>query len=408
VPGQQRKIEEVQGHMMLRLRGKLVPIVHLAEVLGLPLRHDWKLSMSRVLLLKSNTKIFGLIVDVIHEQEEILIKSIPRYLKGSKGYSGLTILGDGKVAMVLDTEGIATTAKLLLTEKHLQDLTVESMDIQSSMIEKQDLLLFKCSGSEIFGLHLSMISRVDEFDTRSIQIIGQNEYINFRGTMLRLIRLENYLPISKKTVTNHKQYVIIPKMTAAPIGIVIEKIQDTVEVVLHIHADGIKAHGLFGSTILQDRIILLLNLYELYELMIPGYALSNGRNQGEGKTLLVVEDTPFFAKMEQQYLEWAGYKVLLATNGQEALRILRHSHVDIVLSDLNMPIMNGITLVKTIRADEQLAKLPVIALVSSMANQEQDHLISEVGFDHYGCKFDRTDLLEKMLEVQSMGGGLFN
>jgi len=406
VPGQLRQIERIQGHQIVRLRDKLVPVVHLAEILGLPIKSRNCNGIARVLILKKNTKVFGLIVDGIHDQEEILVKPMPKYLKGMKGYSGLTILGDGKVAMVLDNESIGTAGKLILAEEHIQGLSAEKISIGSGR-ELQELLLFKCSGPETFGLSLPMIARVDELDPRNIQVVGDQEYMNFRGNALRLIRLADYLPVAKLQVDGQKLYVIIPKMVKNPMGIIIEKIWDTVEAELDIDTHELKVAGLFGSAILNDRIILLLNLYELFDMVAPeSFEIMNKRKmENMEKIVLLSEDTNFFAEMGKQYLQWAGYRVLAANNGREALSILRQHPVDVVLSDIHMPVMDGTTLVKTIRADEQLAKIPVIALTSSVVDKDQETLLMEAGFDAYECKFDRTHLLEKIVAVEHKRGG---
>jgi len=406
VPGQVGKIEMIQDHQVVRLRDKLVPIVYLAEILGLPIESRDCNRIARILILKKNAKVFGLIVDRIHDQEEILVKPMPKYLKGIKGYSGLTILGDGKVVMVLDTESIGTAGKLILAEEHIEGLSAEDLPV-SSMRDPQELLLFRCSGPETFGLSLAMIARVDELDSRNIQVVGGQEYMNFRGDVLRLIRLADYLPITNVQNDRQKRYVIIPKMVKHPIGIIIDEIQDTVEAELNIDTQEFKVTGLFGSAILNDRIILLLNLYELFDMVVPeSFELINRQTiHNQEKTVLLIDDTTFFVAMGKQYLEWAGYHVLTATNGREALGILKKCRVDIVLSDINMPVMDGTTLVQTIRADEQLVTLPVIALTSSVVNKGQETLLIEAGFDAYGCKFNRIQLLEKIIAVMQMRGG---
>ena len=406
VPGQGGGIQRIQGHQVLRLRDKLVPVVYLADILGLPIGPKGCNHIERVLILKKKAKVFALIVDGIHDQEEILVKALPRHLKGTKGYSGLTILGDGKVAMVLDTDNIGTAGKLILAEEHIQGLSIQEGSI-SSKGERQELLLFNCSGPEIFGLNLGMIARVDELYTSNIQVVGDQEYMNVRGKVLRLIRLADYLPVAQVQTEGKKLYVIIPKMVKNPMGIIVEKIQDTVEVELNVDAQGLKVPGIFGSIIVNDRIILLLNLYELFDIVAPeSFAIMNRRKmENNEKRILLIEDTIFFATLGKHYLEWAGYHVLTATNGREALSILRQYTVDIVLSDIDMPLMDGITLVKTIRADEQLAKLPVIALTSSLVSKGQETLLMEAGFDACECKFDRAHLLGKIVTVEQQRGG---
>ncbi|WP_378954697.1 chemotaxis protein CheW [Pelosinus sp. sgz500959] len=407
VPGQLRKIEMIQGHQVLRLRDKLVPVIHLADIFALPIEERLNHKITRVLILKNNGKVFGLLVDEIHEQEEILVKPLPRYLKGTKGYSGLTILGDGKVAMVLDIENIGTIAKLVLAEEHIQGMTTKNGMDYRSVREPQRLLLFTCSGSEIFGLHLAMIARVDELDVQKIQRVGNREYMDFRGQALRLIRLSDHLPISKAQTEGKKVYVIIPKMVKNPMGIIVEKIQDTVDVELEVDRKQFKEKGIFGSVILNESLVLLLNLYELFDVVesesLDG--ITQREVSGQGRTVLVIEDTPFYAEMEKQYLEQAGYRVIIATNGKDGLGIVRKHKIDIVLIDMNLPVMDGTTLMKTMRSDEQLSLLPIIGLTPSMVKQEQEKLILETGFDAYECKFNRDHLLEKIMNLQGLKGG---
>lgn len=407
VPGQLKKIEIIQGHQVLRLRDNLVPLIHLADVFGLPTENEVQTRIIRVLILKNNGKVFGLLVDEIHEQEEILVKPLPRYLKGIKGYSGLTILGDGRVAMVLDIENISMIAKLVLAEEHIKGLSIRNEMSHRRMGEGQRLLLFTCSGPEIFGLHLAMIARVDELDVRKIQRIGQREYMDFRGQAMRLIRLSDYLPISKSQIEGKKTYVIIPKMVKNPMGIIVEKIQDTVDVEVEVDTKQFKGKGIFGSSILNENLVLLLNLYELFDMVDSesSGSIVQGKCLGEEKTALVIEDTPFYAEMEKQYLEQAGYHVLITKNGKDGLMIVRKHKVDVVLIDMNLPVMDGTALMKTIRADEQLAALSLIGLTSSLMNEEQEKLMIEAGFDACECRFNRDYLLGKMMGLLYGRGG---
>jgi two-component system chemotaxis sensor kinase CheA len=108
-----------------------------------------------------------------------------------------------------------------------------------------------------------------------------------------------------------------------------------------------------------------------------------------------VEDTPFFLKVVKSYLEIAGYEVITAENGEEALNLLKQTCPDVVVSDIEMPIMTGIELVRAIRADERLKKLPVIALTSLRGESNKEKGL-RAGFDMYEYKLDRMRLLESL------------
>jgi len=432
-----RKIEYINNSEVLRLRGRFLPIIHLAEVLRLnrtyidnitgerkpenrkmlfnnrrvnsdvlvPKDQDMnkgndqrKPGMSnivRILVIKIGSRRLGLAVDAIHGSEEILVKTLPVYVKECKCYSGVTILGDGKTSMILDPSGIIEKANLHFYDSQDENQISKEVEERESIREHQNILLFKCSGPETLALDMSMVSRVEEIKVEEIEKIGDKEYIKFRGNALRVIRPEDFLPISKETNQKKKLFVIIPKLVNHPMGILIEKIQDTVQTGINIRQDdNITAKGLIGSTILGNKIVLLVNVYELFEIANPEqYKVIPIIKKGEKLKILLVEDTPFFQKLEKSYLEEAGYTVLLAQDGKEAMEILEIEKVDAVVSDINMPIMNGLELVRRIRANASIAMLPVIA-ITSLTGESQIKEGLAAGFDSYEFKLDRQKLLE--------------
>jgi two-component system chemotaxis sensor kinase CheA len=435
------KIEFIHDSEVLRLREHLLPVIHLADVLGLQrtyldpatgerkinrrialrdqryelpekcsnvpaaqaeadpdipqYRREISSNILRILVIKTGSLRYGIAVDVIHDGEEILVKSLPSYIKDCKCYSGVTILGDGRAAMILDPGGIIEKANLKYIKEQDQNI-IEKDQFTEQFHEQQNLLLFNCSGPETFGINMALVSRVGTVKNSQIEKIGDLDYIKFGEDSLRILHPEDFLPVGKGSSPKETHYLIIPKLVRYPMGIVIEHIIDTVQVSIHLDEESIKAKGLIGSTIINDRIVLILNLYELFEMADPvHYSMKDFERVTFGKTLLVVEDTPFFLKMERGYLEAAGYNVLTATNGKEALRIIQERKVDGVVSDIVMPVMDGIELVKKIREDKQLAHLPVIAL-TSLDGETQTRAGLDAGFDYYEYKLDRSRLLEKV------------
>lgn len=404
-----KKIEYVHNAQVLRLRGKLLPIVHLGKVLGLD-HKDTGMSLAtsditRILVLKVGSRRFGLVVDHIHDEEEILVKPLPSYFKSCQCYSGVTIMGDGKTAMILDPDGIINKANLRFTDEQAQKGQEESQDNDEELQELQNILLFKCSGEETFAIDLSLVSRVEEISPSQIETIGNKEYMKHRGEALRVIRPENYLPVTKKEGQHQeKLYVIIPKLVANPMGLMIEKIHDTVMTTIKLNKEDIKGRGLIGSTILNDRIVLLINIYEIFEMVSPeDYEDASLKNQNKELTILLAEDTPFFARLTKHYLEWAGYKVILAENGKDALDILYEHPIDLVLSDIQMPMMDGLELARQIRKNPNLAHLPMVAL-TSMTGDKDRKAGYEAGFDFYEFKLDKITILEVLKKAIKVRG----
>ena len=441
-----RKIEFINNNKVLRLRGRLLPIVHLADVIGLKRTyfdtdsHEFKeekrktilrsygsnesalvkksgenksrklVNILRVLVIKIGSRRIGLAVDVIHGGEEILVKPTPAFIKDCRCYSGVTIMGDGKAAMILDPEGIIEKANLRFTDENNDKTADSTIEVAEKIKENQNLLMFRGSGDEIMGLDMSLIARVEEISFKDIEKIGDIDYIKFRGDLLRVFRAEDYLALSKNKLSQRlrdrramkdpdkKLYVIIPKLISQPIGILTEEVKDTVQMKIVLNHEDRKIKGIIGSTILNEQIVLLINLYELLEMADPTNYVVEKLTDNKNIKVLLVEDTPFFLKLEKNYIEEAGYEVATAENGSEALNYLKGNKVDVVISDINMPIMDGIELVKRIRADKNLAKIPVIA-VTSLTGESQKKSGLEAGFDIYEFKLDRAKLLEALKKV---------
>lgn len=105
----------------------------------------------------------------------------------------------------------------------------------------------------------------------------------------------------------------------------------------------------------------------------------------EGWYVLIVDDEPDNLDVARRMLEKAGAHVLMAENGAEALNIINHQHVDFVLCDLSMPVMDGWMLIEELNQDRRLAELPVIALTAHAMNGDRERAI-QAGFVNYITK----------------------
>ena len=103
------------------------------------------------------------------------------------------------------------------------------------------------------------------------------------------------------------------------------------------------------------------------------------------KTILIVEDNEDNRLIYSQYLTPAGDRVVEAANGAEGLEAARREHPDIILMDISMPVMDGLTATRHIKADPALEGIPVVALTAhAMATDEQ--LARDAGCDAYVSK----------------------
>ena len=109
--------------------------------------------------------------------------------------------------------------------------------------------------------------------------------------------------------------------------------------------------------------------------------------------VLVVDDSITVRRVTQRLLQREGYRVALAADGLQALERLQQERPTVVLSDIEMPRMDGFDLVRNIRADARLSDLPVIMITSRIAEKHREHA-RELGVDHYlGKPYSEDELL---------------
>ena len=142
------EIESVHGVPVYRMRGRLLPLIYLNEELKLS-KHTRKEpdrdEAINIVVLQANDHPFGLVVNEIHDSEEIVVKPLSKQLRGLKVFAGATIMGDGKVALILDVVGLAQNASILSEARDhaLEENSTEALANQEqNQSEKRTFLLF--------------------------------------------------------------------------------------------------------------------------------------------------------------------------------------------------------------------------------------------------------------------------
>jgi two-component system chemotaxis sensor kinase CheA len=152
--------------------------------------------------------------------------------------------------------------------------------------------------------------------------------------------------------------------------------------------------GLAGSTVLDGgSLVLILDTRDLIGARRQTSVWTEERSVRQLR-LLVVDDSATSRTLERNILRSAGYNVTTATDGEEAWTVLKKEKIDLVVSDIEMPRLNGFELTRRIRADKDLEHLPVI-LVTSLGSEEHKQMGAECGADTYIVKgaFDQEELL---------------
>ena len=419
-PGEiSKKIGYVQEQEVLKIRGELLPLISLSKGLGIPvpvensstvgegqaeipikeaMQNESEVGIRdalRVLVVSAGNNRTGILVDSILGTEEIVVKPMPEYLSSVTVFSGATILGDGTVAMILDTHAFIQATRLMDLDKNVSSFVSE--EEAKSMVEQQSILIFDNGTDEQFAVTIPLIQRVDTITLDLIQYVGDKEYIEYRGQQIRVLRLSDYLPIQKPTYDSDSFNIIIPKETRIPVAILIHKVLDTRTMKIDLSEGSIHEKGIHGSTLINGKITLLLDLYTILEMGEPDslHFMRIEKHKLKNARVLLVEDTPMFMAVIREYLESAELDVTTAINGRLALDIMKSKQFDLILSDIEMPVMDGWEFIAAIRNSGKTANIPVIAL-TSLDDEETIKAGMEAGFNEWMLKLDKHKILNSI------------
>ena len=112
---------------------------------------------------------------------------------------------------------------------------------------------------------------------------------------------------------------------------------------------------------------------------------SGGTNQSASHKVLIVEDNVLNMKLFNDLLEAHGYTTLQVMDGLEVLQIARLHRPDLILMDIQLPVVSGLEITKRLKADEELRGIPVLA-VTAFAMQGDEEKIRQAGCDDYMTK----------------------
>jgi two-component system chemotaxis sensor kinase CheA len=441
------KIETVGDAAVVRLRGELLPLLDLSEMLGIektytdpkgekahrdrrentadrrskhhlttedalsdapapPVERKKKdrryhaASAINIAVVSAGAFKYGLIVDQLHDSEEIVVKPVGRHLKKCAAYAGATIMGDGKVALILDISNLAQMADLsTIFDAGQVAKAAKAAAADAAAKDKVALLTFKNGEREHFAAPLNLVERIERIQTAAIEQIGNKKIVQYRGGALPLYELAqvaDFSPLPEK----EQQEVIVFKVKDRELGLMVTPPIDAMELSLDIDPTTLKQTAISGSMIINKHTTLLVDIFKMVKTLNPDWFVQEANVAAEmaqdgEKIILFAEDSAFFRNQVKGFLEEDGFKIIEAEDGQIAWELLKErvDEIDLVLTDLEMPNMDGFEFTKRIKEDPQYAHLKVIAL-TSLASEAHIEKGKTVGIDDYQIKLDREKLMK--------------
>lgn len=272
------------------------------------------------------------------------------------------------------------------------------------------------TGGRLFAIPSAMIEQVMEIREKALnevrekgEAVWQDHHYPFHY-LPRLLGDQETQPETRRLY-----WVLLLRSGSQRVAVLVDEMRGNQEIVVkNVGPQMARLVGIAGATVLGDgQVVLILNPVALATRQhlinasiaagAPGVAQPEVPAVVHQPTVLVVDDSLTVRKITSKLLAREGYQVELAKDGVDALEQLIEKIPDVILSDIEMPRMDGFDLVRNIRADERLDKVPIIMITSRTADKHRNYAM-EIGANQYlGKPYDEDHLLRLLAEYTGRG-----
>jgi len=264
--------------------------------------------------------------------------------------------------------------------------------------------LFVRCGTSVFAFPLAVVEEIRRLRPDEIEDVGGKLLTRVRDVVTEVVRLDLQLALPALEPLNGYFHMVIVKVAGRHVGVVVEEVLGKDEIVIKNLGDYLRRVKLFpGTTIAPDgSLILLIDLNRLVSndtaerhalpasspaarVFAPGAeAVASGSIPAEAvdpvendRVVVVADDSISVRKFVGRMLEKAGYRVKLAADGLEASEIVAQFGCHLVITDLEMPRMNGYELIAHLRQDPIAKRIPVLVVTSRAGAKHRDRAMKE-------------------------------
>jgi two-component system chemotaxis sensor kinase CheA len=394
----EHRIERIKDTAVLRLRNKLLPLIHLKKLLKIDDGAASDPENGFIVVTQVGSQTFGIVVDGVFHTEEIVVKPMSTKLRHIDMFSGNTILGDGAVIMIIDPNGIAKALGAAGSSAHDMGDENGAHHIGSGE-QTTSLLVFRAGSSQPKAVPLGLVTRLEELPADKIEFSNGRYMVQYREQLMPLVAMEGVTIASQGA-----QPILVFADDGRSMGLVVDEIIDIVEERLNIEVGG-SSSGILGSAVIKGQATEVIDVGHFLPMAFSDWFTRKEMKPSlHSQSVLLVDDSAFFRNMLAPVLKAAGYRVRTAPTAQEGLAALRAQNFDVVLTDIEMPDMNGFEFAEVIRADNNLGSMPIIGL-SALVSPAAIERGRQAGFHDYVAKFDRPGLIAALKEQTAGAAG---
>ena len=280
------------------------------------------------------------------------------------------------------------------------------------------VVMLRCGGLHI-AVPSSLVEVVRRVGGAEVEAAYASGGYDFNGEVVPFFWMAALLAAGSRgegaKSSNRTQPVVVIRSAAQRVAIHVDDVMGNQEVVVkNVGPQLSRLPGLAGVTLLSTGSVALIynpvalaavygEAARLRMQQAPSALADSAQPVVKAPLVLVVDDSLTVRRVTQRLLAREGYRVTLAKDGLEALTRLAEERPAVLLTDIEMPRMDGFDLLRKVRADQRLAGLPVVMITSRIAQKHRDFAV-QLGVDHYlGKPFSEEDLLALVARYAQAG-----
>ena len=268
-------IEKIHNAPVVRLRDRLLPLVDLADVLKTPKKNqipptslegegqgegvlDTTFKPINIVVLQADDNQFGLIVDEVLDTEEIVVKPLGRQTKNIPAFAGATIMGDGRVALIIDVMGLAQESGVISQGRDRSAGEVHAASVVET-VATQPMLVLGVGSASRAAIPLSAVDRLEEFARDIIETTGGKDVVQYRGSILPLAYVSQILDLPSTSDDIDVLEVVVHTSNGSSVGIVCDSIVDIIDEAIKLQATNSRP-GVTGVAVIDGRVTDVLDV----------------------------------------------------------------------------------------------------------------------------------------------------
>lgn len=227
-------------------------------------------SALNIVVVSTGAMRYGLIVDQLQDSEEIVIKPLGIHLQICKGYAGATIMGDGRIALILDVSNLARMANLTSIDgsDRASEVATTAKEALSARNNQQSYLIFRSSEQEQFAVNLDQVERIEKIKYSQIEDLGNKRVIQYRSGSLPLICMDDVAMV-QPLAERDDILIIVFNYGSRPAGLCAIGPIDALDIDVDIDHTTLQQTGIEGSTIIDGHTTMVINVKELIGTIFP-------------------------------------------------------------------------------------------------------------------------------------------